>query len=233
MATSLHLSGSCTAGITLPLSCSHTESVTPDRVACPAPRSPPHSFTAPLFNKLPRSLPSVRKLQTACPPLLSSKSRTITTESNPKETTEKSGVADCRKYYFLVANAKFLLDEEEHFKEVLFERLRHLNERKKELDFWLVVEPKFLDKFPSLTNRLLRPAVALVSTDSGWITFVKLKLDRVLSAEYESESLQEALACYPTDLHFPSPKKWEAPYPKYEFGWWERFLPHTNTEPRN
>lgn len=74
------------------------------------------------------------------------------------------------KYYFLVANAKFMLDEEEHSQEQLFERLRYYGERDKEQDFWLVVEPKFLDKFPGLTQRLSRPAVALVSTNGPWIT---------------------------------------------------------------
>lgn len=75
-----------------------------------------------------------------------------------------------KKYYFVVANAKFMLDEEEHFKELLYEKLRLYGERNKEQDFWLVVEPKFLDKFPDITKRLKRPAAALVSTDRPWIT---------------------------------------------------------------
>ena len=74
------------------------------------------------------------------------------------------------KYYFVVANAKFMLDEEEHFQELLSERLRLYGERNKEQDFWLVIEPKFLDKFPNITKRLRRPAVALVSTNGPWIT---------------------------------------------------------------
>ncbi|KAA0033541.1 hypothetical protein IC582_026541 [Cucumis melo] len=129
------------------------------------------------------------------------------------------------KYYFLVANAKFMLDEEEHFKELLFERLRNYGERNKEQDFWLVIEPKFLDKFPNITKRLRRPAVALVSTDSTWITFMKLRLDRVLAESYEANSIEEALASTPTNLEFEKPEKWVAPYSKYEYGWWEAFLP--------
>ncbi|CAA7032350.1 unnamed protein product [Microthlaspi erraticum] len=129
------------------------------------------------------------------------------------------------KYYFLVANAKFMLDEEEHFQEQLFERLRYYGEREKELDFWLVIEPKFLDKFPKITQRLRRPAVALVSTNGSWITFMKLRLDRVLAESFEATSLDEALASNPTTLEFDKPKNWVAPYPKYEPGWWETFLP--------
>lgn len=78
--------------------------------------------------------------------------------------------AAAKRYYFVVANAKFMLDEEEHFKELLSERLRLYGERNKEQDFWLVIEPKFLDKFPNITKRLRRPAVALVSTNGPWIT---------------------------------------------------------------
>ncbi|KAH9716727.1 Ycf54-like protein [Citrus sinensis] len=120
---------------------------------------------------------------------------------------------------------KFMLDEEEHFQELLFERLRNYGERSKEQDFWLVIEPKFLDKFPNITKRLRRPAVALVSTNGPWITFMKLRLDRVLSDSYEAGSLEEALASNPATLKFEKQEKWVAPYPKYEFGWWEAFLP--------
>ncbi|XP_039046000.1 uncharacterized protein LOC120185995 isoform X2 [Hibiscus syriacus] len=130
-----------------------------------------------------------------------------------------------QKYHFVVANAKFM-DEEEHFKELLFERLRFYGEHDKEQDFWLLIEPKFLEKFPDITKRLHRPAVALVSTNGPWITFMKLRLDRVLSNSYEADSLEEALASNPTMLEFEKPENWVAPYPKYEFGWWEPFLPN-------
>ncbi|XP_009593553.1 protein YCF54, chloroplastic-like [Nicotiana tomentosiformis] len=141
--------------------------------------------------------------------------------SDPAEKQE----TERKKYYFLVANAKFMLDEEEHFQEQLFERLRLFGERNKEQDFWLVIEPKFLDKFPNITKRLKRPAVALVSTNGTWITFMKLRLDRVLQESFEADSTEEALACTPVNLEFEKPEKWTAPYPKYESGWWEPFLP--------
>lgn len=70
----------------------------------------------------------------------------------------------------MIANAKFLLDDEEHFNEQLVERLRLFEERNREQDFWLVIEPKFLNKFPDISRRLKRPSVALVSTDATWIT---------------------------------------------------------------
>ncbi|GJT53553.1 ycf54-like protein [Tanacetum coccineum] len=132
-----------------------------------------------------------------------------------------------KKYHFVVANAKFMLDEEEHFQEQLFERVRLFKERNMEQDFWLVIEPKFLDKFPNITKRLKRPAVALVSTNGTWIKFMKLRLDRVLQESYEADSLEEALASNPVNLEFEKPANWVAPYPKYEYGWWETFLPPT------
>ncbi|CAA6661901.1 unnamed protein product [Spirodela intermedia] len=118
-----------------------------------------------------------------------------------------------------------MLDEEEHFQEQLSERLRYFGEKNREQDFWLVIEPKFLNRFPNITSRLKRPAVALVSTDAAWITFMKLRLDRVLTESFEAKTLEEALASNPVDLQFEKPKNWTAPYPKYEYGWWEPFLP--------
>ncbi|EYU36884.1 hypothetical protein ABFS82_14G062300 [Erythranthe guttata] len=141
-----------------------------------------------------------------------------------KVVVEEEGGGGRKKYHFLVANAKFMLDEEEHFQEQLAERLRYYGEKNKELDFWLVIEPKFLDKFPNITKRLKRPAVALVSTNATWITFMKLRLDRVLQESFEAESLEEAVASNPVNLEFEKPEKWTAPYPKYEYGWWETFL---------
>ncbi|KAF3662037.1 hypothetical protein FXO38_11380 [Capsicum annuum] len=61
---------------------------------------------------------------------------------------EKGQETERKKYYFLVANAKFMLDEEEQFQEEMFERRRLYGEHNKEPDFWLEIEPRFLDKFP-------------------------------------------------------------------------------------
>ncbi|KAI3667848.1 hypothetical protein L6452_42918 [Arctium lappa] len=149
--------------------------------------------------------------------------RTAVADVDSSDTVEKEKETT-KKYHFVVANAKFMLDEEEHFQEQLFERVRLFKERNMEQDFWLVIEPKFLDKFPNITKRLKRPAVALVSTNGTWIKFMKLRLDRVLLESFEAESVEEALASNPVDIKFEKPDKWVAPYPKYESGWWESFL---------
>jgi len=60
--------------------------------------------------------------------------------------------------------------------------------------------------------------------------FMKLRLDRVLSDSYEADTLEEALASSPTTIEFEKPENWVAPYPKYEYGWWEAFLPAESRE---
>jgi len=60
--------------------------------------------------------------------------------------------------------------------------------------------------------------------------FMKLRLDRVLSDSYEADTLEEALASNPTTIEFEKPENWVAPYPKYEYGWWEAFLPAESRE---
>lgn len=158
--------------------------------------------------------------------------KTAVAAVDSSDPAEKMQQQTSTRYYFVVANAKFMLDEEEHFQEQLSERLRYYGERDKEQDFWLVIEPKFLDKFPNITKRLKRPAVALVSTNGPWITFMKLRLDRVLTESYEADSLEDALASNPVKLEFEKPENWVAPYPKYESGWWEPFLPPGSQKPK-
>ncbi|OUZ99647.1 Uncharacterized protein family Ycf54 [Macleaya cordata] len=171
-------------------------------------------------------------------PMLLSNSRnlslktSVAVDSNQLGSSDPAIKVEKKKYYFVVANAKFMLDEEEHFQELMCERLRLFKERNMEQDFWLAIEPKFLDKFPNITKRLGRPAVALVSTNGPWITFMKLRLDRVLAESYEAESLEEALASNPTTLEFKKPENWVAPYPKYEPGWWKPFLLPESDNPK-
>ena len=47
-------------------------------------------------------------------------------------------------YYYVLASQHFLL-EEEPLDEVLRERVRNYEEQKKEIDFWLVKQPAFIE----------------------------------------------------------------------------------------
>eukprot|EP00243_Klebsormidium_subtile_P011613 TRINITY_DN666_c0_g1_i1.p1 TRINITY_DN666_c0_g1~~TRINITY_DN666_c0_g1_i1.p1 ORF type:complete len:231 (-),score=60.30 TRINITY_DN666_c0_g1_i1:336-1028(-) len=143
-----------------------------------------------------------------------------------KSAESETATGDKVKYSFVVANAKFMLWEEEDFVELMKERLRYYEEQNRELDFWLVYEPEFLEDLPDITKRLGRPAVALVSRDATWITFMKLRLDRVLKGEFEaSANAAEALKGEAPKADFKRPEPWTAPYSKYEDKWWEPFLP--------
>jgi hypothetical protein len=138
--------------------------------------------------------------------------------------SSSAGTSQKTTYYYLIANAKFMLDDEEHFQEQMQEKLRMYGERNKEQDFWLAIEPEFLDKHPEVAAKVGRPAVALLSTDQVWITFMKLRLDRVLKGEITVDTPEEALAGKLTTVKFERPAKWIAPYPKYEGDWWTPFL---------
>jgi hypothetical protein len=94
-------------------------------------------------------------------------------------------------YYYLLASQKFLL-EEEPFEEVLRERTRNYHEREKAIDFWLVKQPAFLEA-PSMTAikaKCPQPAVAVISTDKQFITWLKLRLEFVFTGEFEAPSAE-------------------------------------------
>ena len=85
-------------------------------------------------------------------------------------------------HHFVAASARFLT-EEEPLEEVLKERRRHYGEQGKEIDFWLVRNPSFLDapELSEIKAKVPQPSAAVVSTDSTFITFMKLRLEYVVS----------------------------------------------------
>ena len=89
-------------------------------------------------------------------------------------------------YYFVAASERFLT-EEEPLEEVLKERRRNYKENGKEIDFWLVRQPAFLnaEEMKTVRDQLPQPAAAVVSTDSNFITFMKLRLEFVLDGCFE------------------------------------------------
>lgn len=100
-------------------------------------------------------------------------------------------------YYYVVASQRFLL-EEEPFDEVLKERHRHYQSQEKEIDFWLIRQPAFLEA-PELAEVKLscpQPAVAVVSTDKTFVTWLKLRLEYVAIGEFDAPSatVPDALA---------------------------------------
>ena len=100
-------------------------------------------------------------------------------------------------YHFVAASERFLT-EEEPLEEVLKERRRHYAEEGKDIDFWLIRSPAFLNspELSAIKRELPEPFAAVVSTDSTFITFMKLRLEYVLQGRFEapSENIPDPLA---------------------------------------
>ena len=90
------------------------------------------------------------------------------------------------KYFFVAASQKFLTAEEP-IEEILKERERNYKENNKEIDFWLLKNPSFLQtsQFNNLTAKIPSPPAAVLSTDKKFITFLKLRLEFVAVGEFE------------------------------------------------
>ena len=89
-------------------------------------------------------------------------------------------------YYFVAASEKFLTIEEP-IEEILKERMRNYKQNNKEIDFWLLKNPSFLQtsKFVDLKAKIPSPPAAILSTDKKFITFLKLRLEFVAVGEFE------------------------------------------------
>ncbi|MGF1539343.1 MAG: MgPME-cyclase complex family protein [Pleurocapsa sp.] len=100
-------------------------------------------------------------------------------------------------YFYVAASQKFLL-EEEPFEEVIAERIRNYQEQNKERDFWLVKQPAFLEapELAEVKAKIPQPAAAVISTNSQFITWLKLRLEYVARGEFEapSASIRDPLA---------------------------------------
>lgn len=102
-----------------------------------------------------------------------------------------------KTYYYVLASQRFLL-EEEPLEEVLKERTRNYHENEKEIDFWLVKQPAFLEapQMAQVKQECPQPSAAVISTDRQFITWLKLRLEFVKTGEFQapSEELPDPLA---------------------------------------
>jgi len=94
-------------------------------------------------------------------------------------------------YFFVSASEKFLTIEEP-IDEILKERMRNYKENNKEIDFWLLKNPSFLQttQFNDLKAKIPSPPAAVISTDKKFITFLKLRLEFVAVGEFECPSAE-------------------------------------------
>ena len=65
--------------------------------------------------------------------------------------------------------------------------MRNYKENNKEIDFWLLKNPSFLQttQFVDLKAKIPSPPAAILSTDKKFITFLKLRLEFVAVGEFE------------------------------------------------
>ncbi len=107
------------------------------------------------------------------------------------------------RYYYVLASQRFLL-EEEPTEEVLQERTRYYYEQEKEIDFWLVKQPAFLEapEMAKVKAECPQPSAAIISSNSQFITWLKLRLEYVITGEFiaPSDSIPNALATLATVL---------------------------------
>jgi hypothetical protein len=92
-------------------------------------------------------------------------------------------------YHYLLASQKFLL-EEEPLDEVFKERRRNYQEQEKEIDFWLVKQPAFLNapEMVTIKEKCPQQTAAIISTNPQFITWLKLRLEFVLTGEFQAPS---------------------------------------------
>ena len=92
-------------------------------------------------------------------------------------------------YHFVAASETFLTVDEP-LEEVLKERRRNYAETNREIDFWLLIRPAFLQasELAELVSQVPQPSAAVVSTDEKFITFLKLRLEYVAVGRFEAPS---------------------------------------------
>ncbi|MCC5640141.1 DUF2488 family protein [Nostoc sp. CHAB 5844] len=93
-------------------------------------------------------------------------------------------------YYYVLASQRFLV-QEEPLEEVLKERTRHYHENEKQIDFWLVQQPAFLEapEMAEVQAKCPKPAAAIISTNPQFITWLKLRLEYVITGEFHAPSV--------------------------------------------
>lgn len=100
-------------------------------------------------------------------------------------------------YHYVLASSRFLL-EEEPLEEVIQERHRHYKEKNKEIDFWVVEQPAFIETaaFAEIKAKCPQPCTAIISTNQQFVQWLKLRLEYVYMGAFEAPSadIPDALA---------------------------------------
>lgn len=93
-------------------------------------------------------------------------------------------------YYFAIASKNFLVDKEP-LEEILRERTNYYISINKEIDFWFIVNPEFIN-MPNLKNlrmQLRAPTAAIISFDKQFIQWLKLRIGFVAIGQFQTPDL--------------------------------------------
>nr|YP_010502354.1 Ycf54 [Grateloupia turuturu]QHD45223.1 Ycf54 [Grateloupia turuturu]UXC96767.1 Ycf54 [Grateloupia turuturu] len=95
-------------------------------------------------------------------------------------------------YYFAIASKNFLI-KEEPLEEILRERTGYYKSINKDIDFWLVLNPAFIDlpELYSVKKQIADDSAAIVSFDKKFIQWLKLRVSFVITGNFQSKSLLE------------------------------------------
>nr|YP_010850944.1 hypothetical protein Ycf54 [Aphanocladia stichidiosa]WGH14030.1 hypothetical protein Ycf54 [Aphanocladia stichidiosa] len=93
-------------------------------------------------------------------------------------------------YHFAFASQSFFLDQEP-IEEILRERTQYYSSCKKDIDFWFVLNPKFLSSLDDKLNYCDKNQsfAAIVSLDKQFIQWLKLRLVFVYTGSFSSKSV--------------------------------------------
>ena len=100
------------------------------------------------------------------------------------------------KYYFILATKEFLF-EIEPVEEVLRERAHYYTSRNKQVDFWILPSPGFVDSYSNELKELTKNnpnenLVAIISTDVDFIYWLKLRYQNVISGSFNAPTTKIA-----------------------------------------
>ena len=93
-------------------------------------------------------------------------------------------------YHFVVASQDFLV-KEEPLEEILRERTNYYNSIAKEIDFWFIMNPTFIDQatFDDNYVKLPKKCAAIISLDKQFIQWLKLRIGFVAVGTFQSANL--------------------------------------------
>lgn len=96
------------------------------------------------------------------------------------------------KYHFILATKEFLF-EIEPLEEVMRERAHYYSTQNKQVDFWILKSPEFLkpylNEIKSMTKNIpTSELISVVSTDSDFIYWLKLRYQNVICGSFNAPS---------------------------------------------